>query len=99
MGTKGEIRGNMSDNSISIYDFQTREETVVKFPVPTSGHGGGDDRIMKQFLSHIGRSDTSSLSSIDQSLQSHLMAFAAEESRLNSGHSVELNAFQQAALK
>lgn len=98
MGTKGEIRGNMSDNSISIYDFQTREETVVKFPVPTSGHGGGDDRIMKQFLSHIDKSDTSSLSSIDQSLQSHLMAFAAEESRLNSGHSVELDAFQQAAL-
>src|SRR5699024_9765315 len=34
MGTKGEIRGNMSDNSISIYDFLTKQETVIKFDNP-----------------------------------------------------------------
>lgn len=93
MGTKGEIRGNMEDNSISIYDFLTREETVIKFPVPTSGHGGGDERIMKQFIRQIGREASNSLSSIDKSLQSHLMAFAAEESRLKNGQSIELASF------
>ena len=95
MGTKGEIRGNMSDNSISIFNFQTREETVIKFPIPTSGHGGGDERIMKQFIKQIGPKETGaeSLSSIDKSLQSHLMAFAAEESRLKNGESIELASY------
>src|SRR5699024_8994350 len=39
MGTKGEIRGNMSDNSISIFDFLTKHETVVNFNQPVGGHG------------------------------------------------------------
>ncbi|MFC3899990.1 hypothetical protein [Aliicoccus persicus] len=68
---------------------------MIKFPVPTSGHGGGDERIMKQFIQQIGPKETGSesLSSIDKSLQSHLMAFAAEESRLNNGKSIELASF------
>lgn len=94
MGTKGEIRGNMDDNQISVYDFLTKQETIVKFNHPTGGHGGGDLGIMKDFLFDIKQSDKhESASSARTSLDSHLMAFAAEESRLNKGTSIELDQF------
>ena len=94
MGTKGEIRGKMDDNQISVYDFLTKQETIIKFNHPTGGHGGGDRGIMKDFLSDIKRTDKrESISSASASLDSHLMAFAAEESRLKKGTSIELDQF------
>ena len=94
MGTKGEIRGNMDENEISVYDFLTKQETVIKFNHPTGGHGGGDQGIMRDFLSDIKQTDKrESISSASTSLDSHLMAFAAEESRLNKGESIELEEF------
>lgn len=97
MGTKGEIRGNMADNSISIYDFLTKHETVIHFDRPVSGHGGGDNGIVQTLLKSIDAvHGNESLSSATVSLQSHLMAFAAEESRLDKGRSIELDEFYQA---
>lgn len=94
MGTKGEIRGNMEDNQISVYDFLTKQETIIKFNDPSGGHGGGDQGIMRDFLFDIQQSDErESTSSASASLSSHLMAFAAEESRLNKGASIEIGQF------
>ncbi|AIF44332.1 Gfo/Idh/MocA family protein [Virgibacillus sp. SK37] len=94
MGTKGELRGNMTENQISYYDFLTKHETIIKFDPPTGGHGGGDLGIMRDFLIDIQQSDRSkSVSSASNSLSSHLMAFAAEESRLSHGTSIELDTF------
>lgn len=53
MGTKGEIRGNMQDNSISIYDFLTKQETVIHLGSTTGKHGGGDHGIMRSFLHEL----------------------------------------------
>ena len=47
----------------------------------TSGHGGGDDGLMRHFVQVI-RGETQPLNSARDSLESHLMAFAAEEARL-----------------
>lgn len=97
MGTKGEIRGNMEDNSISLYNFLTKHETIIRLSEPVGGHGGGDAKIMRSFLQEV-RSygeGVSSLSSASVSLRSHLMAFAAEESRLQKGKSIELDEFYQ----
>src|SRR5699024_4440009 len=93
MGTKGEIRGNMEDNSISIYDFLTKEETVIKFDNPIGGHGGGDKGIMRTFLHEIDNGTGESVSSAEVSVRSHLMAFAAEASRLKNGESIELDTY------
>ncbi|MBO1913030.1 hypothetical protein J4G37_50520, partial [Microvirga sp. 3-52] len=77
MGTKGEIRGNMEENSISIYDFLTKHETIIKFDNPVGGHGGGDNGIVRSFLNDIeDEGQSESLSSASVSLRSHLMAFA-----------------------
>ncbi|MGG1676211.1 Gfo/Idh/MocA family protein [Neobacillus sp. NRS-1170] len=92
MGTKGEIRGNMEENSISIFDFLTKQETVIKFDKPIGGHGGGDQGIMRTFLREVQYGHKQdSVSSTSASVRSHLMAFAAEESRLNQGQSINID--------
>lgn len=94
MGTKGEIRGRMDENNLSIYDFLTKHETVIHLDSPTGGHGGGDAGIVRTFLREIKQADSAvSVSSAAVSLRSHLMAFAAEESRLQRGKSIELNEY------
>ncbi|MEC0238304.1 Gfo/Idh/MocA family oxidoreductase [Paenibacillus dokdonensis] len=97
MGTKGEIRGNMDDNSLSIYDFLTKHETIIRLDTPVGGHGGGDTKIVKSFLDEVRNYEDhgTSLSSATVSLRSHLMAFAAEESRLHKGKSIELEDYYQ----
>ena len=47
----------------------------------TSGHGGGDDGLMRHFV-QVMNGDAPPLTSARDSLESHLMAFAAEEARL-----------------
>lgn len=100
MGTKGEIRGNMSDNSISIYDFLTKHETTINFDTPVGGHGGGDNKIMRTFINAIRNNESSEegISSAKVSVRSHLMAFAAEESRLDGGRSIALDDYYQDVL-
>ena len=94
MGTKGEIRGNMAENNISIYDFLTKRETIIKFDNPVGGHAGGDNEIVHTFLRDIEyHGESASLSSATISLRSHLMAFAAEKSRLSKGISIDLDAY------
>lgn len=95
MGTKGEIRGNMEDNSISLFNFLTKHESIIRLSEPVGGHGGGDAKIVRSFLNEV-RSygeGVASLSSASVSLRSHLMAFAAEESRMHKGKSIELDEF------
>ncbi|MBR0226835.1 MAG: hypothetical protein IJQ62_00590 [Clostridia bacterium] len=57
-----------------------------------SGHGGGDARLVREFVElargEIGVSGT--LTSIDRSAENHLEALAAEGSRLNNGNVIEL---------
>jgi len=48
----------------------------------TAGHGGGDAGLMRQFVKVL-RGEKPPLTSARDSLESHLMAFAADTSRLN----------------
>lgn len=100
MGTKGEIRGNMEDNSISIFNFLTRHETVIKFDHPVGGHGGGDNGIVRTFLREIQfGNNEDGVSSASASVRSHLMAFAAEDSRLNEGQSIQIDEYYNSLLE
>ena len=50
----------------------------------TDGHGGGDWNLVADWVQAIAQQDKSLLtSSIDVSVESHLMGFAAEKSRLS----------------
>lgn len=82
MGTKGEIRAIDSKNEIEIQLFDTNERKVINPKQITGGHGGGDTGIMEDFISLILSNKGKALTSANVSVQSHMMAFAAEESRL-----------------
>ncbi|MFC7392075.1 Gfo/Idh/MocA family protein [Scopulibacillus cellulosilyticus] len=91
MGTKGEIRGYMETNSFTIYDFLTKEENEIRVHRPTSGHGGGDTELMRNFLHEVRHfQGHQGLTSAHTSTESHMMAFAAEKSRLDEGKPINL---------
>ena len=81
MGTKGEIRGNDRENKISIKEFGTNIEKIIKPETTVGGHGGGDTGIMNDFVSLLKGDRKESLTAASKSVESHMMAFAAEKSR------------------
>jgi len=99
MGTRGEIRGKMDENSISVFDFLTKNETITKLNEPSSGHGGGDEAIVRDFLQEARNYDgKESRSSAAVSLESHLLAFGAEASRLQNGKVIHIANFANEVL-
>ncbi len=84
-GTRGEIYGN--GELIEIFDFLTNTTETVTIEVGSdgsiqSGHGGGDFGIMRDFVTALANDDPRSiLSGPDESLETHLMVFAAEAAR------------------
>ena len=94
-GTRGEIVGNMEENKIHLYRFGEPEQ-VVDLSAPDgefSGHGGGDGGLMDHFCQLIAGGGTQALTSVDASVESHVMALAAEASRVQGGRTVELESF------
>lgn len=100
MGTKGEIRGAMEKNEIEVIHFGSGKIERISFEDMGGhvGHGGGDMGLLKDFLKLV-RDDGKSegLTSASQSVQSHLMAFAAEQSRVD-GNSINLKDFAESIL-
>ena len=83
-GTRGTLRAKFDYRVglIEIHDHRTGECEQITLPVGASGHGGGDFGIIRAFVGAV-RGDRAPLTTGRESLESHLMAFAAEESRLN----------------
>lgn len=78
MGSLGDVVGDM--NSFVMTDFLTGKKTEWK--QDTDGHGGGDWRLVTDWINAIDKKDPSLLTStIDASIESHVMGFMAEESR------------------
>lgn len=83
MGTHGEIGADAERNIITIKDFLTGIMETIKVYPGQAGHGGGDQGIMQGLLAAInGSAEDKTSASI--SLQSHMMAYAAEKSRIES---------------
>lgn len=80
MGSKGDIIGDME--SFVLTDFKTRKQT--SWSLKTDAHGGGDHRLVKDWVQAVYQQNKDLLSSsIEVSVESHLMAFGAERSRQN----------------
>lgn len=99
MGTLGELWANMSDKTVHVFDFKTREvETIdvlnyVKDESIVGGHGGGDLGIVKAFCEYLtGEYSGNAVSDITTSVNNHIAAFAAESSRLE-GRVINMNEF------
>lgn len=87
-GTLGQIEADMDKNAVWLHPFGGQPRQVEVDSSDTSGHGGGDYGLLRDFLYAI-RSGGESRTSAKKSLQSHLICFAAERSRLE-GRVVEL---------
>ena len=78
MGSMGDIVGDMS--SFTLTDFRSGKKTEWK--QDTDGHGGGDWRLVADWIQAVDQQNPALLTStIDASIESHLMGFAAEKSR------------------
>ncbi|MBI5370937.1 MAG: Gfo/Idh/MocA family oxidoreductase [Sphingobacteriales bacterium] len=78
MGSMGDIVGDMT--SFTHTDFRTGK--VTEWKQDSDGHGGGDWRLVADWVQAVSAQDPSLLSStIDASIESHVMGFAAEKSR------------------
>ena len=85
--TNGEIDLYDADEKIVVTKFYGEPETIdIKRLLDEGGHnhGGGDAGIMDSFYKLL-NGEVSSETSLDKSVESHLMALKAEESRLQKG--------------
>ncbi len=100
MGTKGEIRASMDGNIVEVSEFGQgiMGGNVTQYHINhgSSGHSGGDEGIMEDFVRVLkdGKANTNLLS---QSVHSHIMSFATEESRLT-GKTVNVREYEQSIL-
>jgi predicted dehydrogenase len=97
-GTRATLRARFGHTSeITIHDHATgavEQVSIVEAP-GGHGHGGGDHGLMADFL-RVLRGELEPLTSARASLESHLLAFAAEEARL-AGTVVDMAAYRAQA--
>ena len=85
-GTKATLYGRFSSKGHEIRIHHHLKGEVENVPViarDASGHGGGDYGIVRSFLNTVKGRPDDSVTTARESLESHLLAFAAEEARLN----------------
>lgn len=96
-GSRATLRGKFDyvNGWIEIHDHLTDTVEKITIPAGVSGHGGGDEGIIRGFVQAM-RGEQPPLTAARDSLESHLLAFAAEESRRN-GTVIDMNQFRQQA--
>ncbi len=92
MGTRGQIDGDMGANRVTytLFGEKPREIDITSIAADLEGHGGGDHRMMSGLFDVIEGMSDDLRTGIDQSVQSHLICFAAERSRKAGGQIVTL---------
>jgi predicted dehydrogenase len=83
-GTLGELYGDGS--TIEHFDFLSDKTNIIETDAPDSsilgGHGGGDYGVMRNFVNAVATNDPKKISAGPaETLETHLMVFAAEKSR------------------
>lgn len=93
-GTLGELYGTFDEyeNVVEIRKFDGSSKTIDtnKFKYEDSPHGGGDAAFMHEVYAVLNGADSISITSIEQSILSHKIAFFAEKSRLKNGKTIRL---------
>ena len=93
-GTRATLLANEARSELEIHDHRTGKMEVVTTPRGVGGHGGGDDGLMRAFVGAIHGDRASVLTSAREAVASHIMAFAAEESRV-SGQAIDLDRYRR----
>ena len=93
MGTHGQMQCDMERNTIVCTDFLTGNRDQITIKTGIGGHSGSDDAFMRGFLRTVQTNGAFTLSSAAESVESHLIALAAEQSRIT-GRTVRLDDFR-----
>jgi hypothetical protein len=90
--TKAEIVGKMEDNYIEVryFEGETEKINVDISSANVGGHNGADYFMMCSLFDVLNGEKGDGVTYLDVSIESHLMCFAAEESRLNGGKAIEI---------
>ena len=98
IGEDGEIFATRGDAyyTVRTYDYEAKEYVERKYDVSAlsvGGHGGGDYNIMRDVIAYLnGEGASISMTHIGDSVNGHLIAYAAEDSR-KSGRVVSLSEY------
>ena len=104
-GTNATLIGNFYDygEKIVLHDHYSGKKKLVfkkKLKIGAGEHGGGDrelmNEIVKSYSNKVDKVEIKPLTSAKESLESHLMAFAAEESR-KKGTVVDMEEYRKKA--
>lgn len=103
-GTKGELIVDMDDNpdksyiEINLFGKEVIRERINAADLADdfSGHGGGDRVMVSEFMDILlgNIEESTSITSLEKSVESHYCALAAEQSRLHGGAVVDLDTFR-----
>jgi predicted dehydrogenase len=97
-GTKATLIGNFSiaGEKITLFEhYSGKEKVLFKRKLTARGipHGGGDFKLVDAFLESLKR-EKPPLTNAHEILESHLMAFAAEESRIK-GNVIDMDQYRK----
>lgn len=96
----GEIRAEDDGNTIEVTGFASNaamkmEKKIICPARAEGGHGGGDALLTEDFIANLeADGDAESKTAIERSVESHLMAYAAELSRVN-GQVVDMDELKE----
>ena len=98
-GTEATLIGQFFDSGqeITLFDHFSGTKEVIfskKLTIDSSGHGGGDFTLIDAFLDTIHNKKSQPLTNAYETLESHLMAFAANKSRLK-GKIINMEKFRR----
>jgi len=99
VGSEGELMGDFRSRMLRWQRFGEKMRTVDLNALTDNftGHGGGDAGLMLDVIRYFrGDSfDSSAITLIDRSAESHYMAFAAEQSRKNGGELIDMAQYKR----
>ena len=97
-GLAATLLADQSRHEIRVIDHGSGRETLVELPPLTplvGGHAGGDARLIEAFVGAVRSPNPQVLTSARESLESHLLAFAAELAR-TSGEAIDMAEYRVA---
>ena len=92
-GTKAELEGRIDEGKFNVHYFSGKDKEV-KVDISAAdvgGHNGGDYYLMDGLYKFLNGQTVKGISYLSVSLESHLMSFGAEESRLSNGSTVKIS--------
>jgi len=92
-GTYGNIAFSEEKDLIEVMPFNREKITyaISSLGDTSSGHGGGEKRMIDRFYDKIVHDQGDEMTTLEESLESHYIGFAAEKSRLKNGQPIEVH--------